>query len=107
MDIAARAMATERRGIDRGPGDERALRSAVRRFSEEGARMSSRSIVLRAGVGLVLVLAAVAAVAPGPTSRAQEQDNGLASITIYNAVCPPDYTGGDYYADCYGTPGGG
>lgn len=36
-----------------------------------------------------------------------DAENGLASITIYKAICPVGYIGTSYYADCYDTPGAG
>jgi hypothetical protein len=33
------------------------------------------------------------------------EDNGLASITIYTAVCPVGYAGDDFFGACYDTPG--
>src|SRR5687767_2290841 len=80
-------------------------RARVRPRSEEVATMFRGMMVLRVCLGLALVLAAVAAVAPVAAARAQ--GNELASVTIYNAVCPPGYTGADYFADCYGNPGSG
>ena len=64
--------------------------------------MSRGALVSRLCLGLILVLAGT--VTLGPTRAASAQNNGLASITIYNAVCPPDYTAADYYNDCYWTP---
>ena len=34
-------------------------------------------------------------------------NNDQASVTIYKAVCPPEYAGTAYFDDCYGTPGNG
>jgi uncharacterized protein YkwD len=69
--------------------------------------MSRRTIVPRVCFGLLVALTLAAATAVVPVGMSRAQDNGLASVTIYNSVCPPDYTGSDYYADCYGTPGSG
>jgi uncharacterized protein YkwD len=33
--------------------------------------------------------------------------NNLASLTVYTALCPTDYAGIAYFADCYPTPGAG
>jgi hypothetical protein len=62
---------------------------------------------LRYVTGLALAVALVAAVAPvaGARARAQTEDNNLASITIYAAVCPPGYAGDDLFGDCYDNPG--
>jgi hypothetical protein len=51
--------------------------------------------------GLALAFALAAAMAPFAGGRVAAQDNGLASITIYTAVCPPGYTGDDFFGDCY------
>lgn len=32
---------------------------------------------------------------------------GTESVTIYGAVCPTDYTGDDYFGDCFDTPAAG
>jgi hypothetical protein len=66
--------------------------------------MVARTMALRIGMGFALVLAALAAVASFGAARAQAPQ---ASITLYKAVCPEGYTGTNYGADCYGTPGGG
>ncbi|HUG61169.1 MAG TPA: hypothetical protein VMP03_04950 [Methylomirabilota bacterium] len=66
--------------------------------------MSTLCLPFRLCLGLVLALAALAALAPTDTARAQAEQ---ASITIYKSVCPEDYTGEDYFADCYDNPGNG
>jgi hypothetical protein len=61
---------------------------------------------VRLVTGLALALGLAAAVAPRAGALALgTEDNSLASITIYTAICPTGYTGTDYFGACYGTPG--
>src|SRR5688572_26498873 len=85
--------------------NEGAPRAPAPPHSEEDATVSRRTTVLNVFLGLTLVMAAAASFAHFGSTRAQ--DNGLASITIYNSVCPTDYLGADYYVDCYGIVGSG
>ncbi|HUG61168.1 MAG TPA: hypothetical protein VMP03_04945, partial [Methylomirabilota bacterium] len=66
--------------------------------------MRSGSAAIRLAAGVALGLALMAAFAPFAGSRAMAQDNGLASITIYTAICPPGFDGDDY-GECYDNPG--
>lgn len=40
-------------------------------------------------------------------SVADAEEPGTETVTIYGAVCPMDYAGGDYFGDCYDTPAAG
>ena len=56
--------------------------------------------------GCALLPAMVDAVAPiGTPPAAAQEDNGLASITIYTAICPVGYADDDLFVDCYDNPG--
>lgn len=49
--------------------------------------------------------ASVTATAAGSMAEAaQEPGSTTESVTIYGAVCPADYTGDDYFGDCYDMP---
>ncbi len=60
---------------------------------------------LLAGLALVLTLAVGFGSVAGAQDTAGVEDNGLASVTVYKAVCPEGYEGEDYFEDCYDTPG--
>jgi hypothetical protein len=66
-----------------------------------------RGALTRLVAGLALALGLAAAITPlaGTRVLAQTEDNGLASITIYTAICPVGYAGDNLFGDCYGTPG--
>jgi hypothetical protein len=68
--------------------------------------MERRGAIVRftAALGLVFALAAAALPIAGTPALAQD-DNELASITIYTAICPVGYEGDDLFGDCYDTPG--
>ena len=53
--------------------------------------------------GLAVVVAMLAAFGLVSGARAQE-DNNLASITLYAAICPVGYADDDYFDDCFGNP---
>lgn len=61
-----------------------------------------RRPTIRIATGLLIALAALIPAALSTSA----QENGLASITIYSSLCPPDYQEENYYDDCYDTPAG-
>ena len=61
-----------------------------------------RRPVIRIATGLLIALAALIPAALSTSA----QENGLASITIYSSLCPPNYQEQDYYNECYDTPAG-
>jgi hypothetical protein len=72
---------------------------------KEDPAMRLGSATIRLVAGLALALGLAAALAPFAGGRVAAQDNGLASITIYTAICPTGYGGDQYFEDCYDTPG--
>ncbi len=61
-----------------------------------------RRPVILIATGLLIALAALIPAALSTSA----QENGLASITIYSSLCPPNYQEQDYYNECYDTPAG-
>src|SRR5690349_14532416 len=61
--------------------------------------MRTGNAAIRLLAGLALALALAAAIVPLGGGRAQAQENGLASITLYTAACPPGFTGD--VGECY------
>jgi hypothetical protein len=59
--------------------------------------------MLSAPLTLAVALALLLGPLGGGPARARGQEDG-GSVTIYATECPPDYAGGDYYADCFGSP---
>ena len=51
--------------------------------------------------------ATVTATATGPPPNVGGAGTATETVTIYGAVCPADYAGEDYFADCYDTPAAG
>ncbi|CAA9563035.1 MAG: hypothetical protein AVDCRST_MAG33-1830 [uncultured Thermomicrobiales bacterium] len=51
--------------------------------------------------------AAVTATATGTMPNVGGAGTATETVTIYGAVCPADYAGKDYFADCYDTPAAG
>jgi hypothetical protein len=68
--------------------------------------MRGRDIVVRLVAGLALALS-LAALMPLSGSRASAQDNDLASITIYTAICPVGFDPDRLFEDCYANPAAG
>ncbi len=51
--------------------------------------------------------ATVTATATGPPPNVGGAGTATETVTIYGAVCPADYAGADFFADCYDTPAAG
>ena len=67
--------------------------------------MQRTGATVRFVAGLALALGLAAALATFAGSRAQAQENGQASITIYTAICPAGFSGDDLFGACYDNPG--
>jgi hypothetical protein len=60
------------------------------------------------GRRLMAAALAILLILPVSSSGAVEPaDNGLASVTLYLAVCPAGYAGLTFFEDCYANPGAG
>jgi hypothetical protein len=68
--------------------------------------MPTRSERGRSLAATALVVFALS-LAPRPVTKTASADNGLASITVYHAVCPAGYAGTSFFEDCYDSPGAG
>jgi hypothetical protein len=66
--------------------------------------MAQRSLVLAVVIGLTFSLGVAGL---GGAASARGQASGGARIELHKAVCPAGYSGSDYFADCFDTPGEG